>query len=265
MKTVSIELSDKLTSVELHTASDWHIGDKFCDLSKIKEELKQIAETPNAYLICNGDLCNNATKNSVSDSYSEQMSPMEQLNIVISLLEPIKDKVLLLTQGNHEARTFREDGIDLTMLIAKQLGIEDRYVREGGVLFLRFGRLKRGMHKTSAMEQVRKACYTIYVTHGSGSGRKAGGKMNRLVDISNIVDTDIVVMGHAHQPAILRSGFYRVDRQNNAVAYVDKLFVSASSQLDYGGYGEVFNFQPTSKQTPVIYLDGTVKKYTARM
>ena len=112
------------------------IGDKACDIDAIREQIAYVKDNERAYVILNGDLMNNATKTSVSDCYAEEIPPMQQLETLCELLEPIKDKILMITQGNHEARTYRTDGIDLTALLSKQMGIYDRYVREGGVLFL---------------------------------------------------------------------------------------------------------------------------------
>ena len=102
MKTVKITLPRELDHIEIHTFSDWHIGDKLCKISEIKEQVLHVQNTPNAYVICNGDLMNNATKTSVSDCYSESITPMQQLQTLCELLEPIKDKILVIAPGNHE-------------------------------------------------------------------------------------------------------------------------------------------------------------------
>ena len=259
MRTVKVALSDELKSIELHTLADWHIGDKSCDISAIKEHLKHICNTPNAYVICNGDLMNNATKNSVSDCYAEIIPPMEQLQTLCELLEPIKSRLLLLTQGNHEARTFRSDGIDLTALLAKQLGVYDKYVREGGVLFLRFGKISSHNHN-------RKQLYSVYCTHGgAGGGRREGSKANALADMASIVDCDIYIHSHTHLPMIMKQNFFRVDTSNSCVAEVEKLFVNTAAQLKYGGYGQTFEFKPSNTTPPVIYLNGTKREFAAKL
>ena len=258
MKIIKIDLPKNLKNIEIHTFSDWHIGDKACDIESIKEQILHITNTPNAYVICNGDLMNNATKNSVSDCYAEVIPPMEQLQTLCILLEPIKDRILMLTQGNHESRTYRSDGIDLTALLSQQLGLYDRYAREGGVVFLRFGESNSRYHN-------RKLRYTIYCTHGSGGGRKEGAKAIRLADMASIVDTDIYIHSHTHLPMVMKQNFYRIDTCNSAVTEITKLFVNTSAQLKYGGYGQTYEFRPASTTTPIIYLSGTKKEFTARL
>lgn len=258
MKTIKMDLSADLDYLEVHLLSDWHIGDKHCKMSEIKDVLKHIEETPNAYTILNGDLLNNATKASVSDCYSEVMSPSKQLETLCELLEPIKHKVLFITQGNHEARSWKTDGIDLTALMAKQLGIYDKYARVGGVLFLRFGELDSHLHN-------RKVCYTFYITHGSGGGKKEGGKANGLCDLASIVDCDIYCHAHTHLPMVIKENFFRLDNKNSCVKEVEKLFVNSGSNLSYGGYGQEFKFKPANSTSPIIYLDGHKKIFCAKL
>ena len=258
MRTVKVTLPKELKSIEIHVASDWHIGDKACDVESIKKQLSYIANKNNAYLILNGDLMNNATKTSVSDCYAEEIPPMRQLELLCELLEPVKDKILIADLGNHEARTYRTDGIDLMALVTKQLGIYDRYVREGGVLFLRFGETSSHTHK-------RPQWYSIYCTHGSGGGRKEGAKAIRLADMACIVDCDVYVHSHTHLPMIMKQNFFRLDASNSTVAEVEKLFVNTSAKLKYGGYGQTYEFKPSNTTSPVIYLSGTKKEFAARL
>ena len=256
MVTVKVDLSTDLDHLEIHTLSDWHIGDKSCKMSEIKAIVEHIKNTPYAYAILNGDLLNNATKASVSDCYAEMMPPSEQLQTLCDLIEPIKDKVLFITQGNHEHRTYKSDGIDLTALMAKQLGIYNKYARVGGVLFIRFG--EESKHH-------RKMCYTFYITHGSGGGKKEGGKANGLCDLASIVDTDIYIHSHTHLPMAIKENFFRIDTANSCVKEIEKLFVNAAASLSYGGYGQEFKFKPANGTSPIIYLDGHKKRFTATL
>lgn len=260
---VKHDLPRDLPILEIHSLADLHIGDKFCDTKLIEQHITEIQDNPAAYALINGDILNNATRTSVSDSYSELLSPMDQLERAIQLFLPIKDKILCINDGNHEARTYRNDGIQLMRIVAQQLEIEDRYSPEGSLIFVRFGQAAR--KEADNPRKHRRLCYTLYATHGSGGGRKIGGKANRLSDLSGIIDADCYVHSHTHLPMVFKEGYYRVNAQNSSVAKVDKLFVNTSAMLDYGGYGEAHGFTPTSKDTPVIYLDGTRKKMWARL
>lgn len=193
-----------------------------------------------------------AIASSIGDTYASSHSPMQQLELCVKLFAPIKDKILAVVGGNHENRIYKSDGIDITQLMCNELGIGDRYASTTAMLFIRMG--------TAARDQRRKLRYTLYMTHGSGGGRKEGGKINRLADLAGIVDADIYVMAHVHQPASFRNTFFRSDTINSQVHQVEHLFVNTAAWLSYGGYGDKAGFKPASTINPVIYLDGT-KKY----
>ena len=221
MKIIKITLQRNLKEVEIRIFADLHIGDKHCDIDLIQKEIAYVANTPNCYAILNGDIVNNATKTSVSDSYAEMLSPMEQIALYIKLFEPIKDKILVMTQGNHENRTYIKEGIDLTEVVAQQLGLQDRYSKTGAVLFL-----KVGEHKLRNSSKRVPIVYSFYIVHGSGGGRKEGAKAIRLADMASIIDVDCYIHSHTHLPMVLREGFYRTDLSNGVVKYVDKLFIN---------------------------------------
>jgi hypothetical protein len=265
MKTIKIELSQDIRQLEIHTFADEHIGDEHCDMKRLRERIEYVKNTPNVFCILNGDIIDNATKTSIGDTYTQELNPMEQLRTATEIFEPIKGKILCITHGNHENRTYRKEGINLSALLAQQLGLYDKYTATSAVLFIRFGRMARGMKESNGSGRVRRICYTMYVLHGSGGGRKEGAKVIRLADMAGIIDTDIYVHSHTHLPIIMKQGFHRLDVQNSTVANVDKLFVNTAANLRYGGYGEAGEFKPSSVVTPIIYLDGTTKDFTARL
>ena len=260
MKKVKVDLPHSLREIEIHTLADLHIGDRFADKEGIKERIQYIKDTPNAYCILNGDLMNNATKTSVSDSYAEELTPMEQVERCMELLDGIKEKNICMTSGNHEKRTYNKEGIDISKLVAMQLGIADRYSPTACIVFLRFGKARKNHGRDDG-----QVCYTLYCNHGSGGGRKEGAKAIRLADMASVIDADIYIHSHTHLPMVMKQGFYRVSLSNSSVAKVDKLFVNTSAMLDYGGYGEAFEFKPSSKHSPVIYLNGCVKRFEAKL
>lgn len=214
----------------------------------------------NAFVILNGDIMNNATKTSVSDCYAEEIPPMEQMERFVALFEPIKDKILAVTSGNHENRTYIKEGIDLTAVACKQLGIEDRYSKTSALIFVKFGHGSTHEKKRSS-----KQLFVIYCIHGSGGGRKEGAKAIRLADMASIVDADVYIHSHTHLPMVMKQGFFRIDRLNGVANKVDKLFVNTSAMLKYGGYGEAFEFKPSSTDCPVIYLYSKQRRMEAKL
>ena len=245
--------------IEIHPMADLHIGDAHCDYKGILERLEYIKNTPNAYVILDGDLMDTAIASSVGDTYGATLSPMDQLKECVKLFEPIRGKILAVLPGNHENRVYRTDGLDVTQLMCSQLGIQDRYSPTTALLFVRFGK------QTRHNSQGRRQLYTIYCCHGAGGGKLVGGKANRLEALAGIVDADIYCHAHTHAPLIFKQSFYRVSGSNSSVALVDKLFVNTAAALDYGGYGDYQGYKPASKQAPVIYLNGHKREMYAKL
>lgn len=258
MKVIKIDLPKELEKIELHTFADEHIGDEHSDLERLKQRIEYVANNQCAYCVLNGDIIDNATKTSIGDIYANEFNPMQQLEEAVRLFKPLKDKILAITHGNHEARTYKKEGIDLSYLLSVQLGLFEKYSPTSALIFIRFGK-SRNHGYTS------KQCYTIFMLHGSGGGRKEGAKAIRLADMASIIDTDIYIHSHTHLPMIMKQGYHRIDKQNSTVRHVEKLFVNTAANLSYGGYSEAQEFKPSSKSSPIIYLSGTKKEMSARL
>ena len=250
MQTAKHELPRDLKEAEIHVLADLHLGDPHCDEAWIIERVKRIASTPNAYALLNGDLMNVATKTSASDIYAETLTPMQQLNKATAMLRPLKGKILGACAGNHELRVALSDSIDLTELLSRELAFP--YSPEGIFLFVALGRSNGDTHN-------RPITYTIYMTHGMGGGRTAGGKANAVQRMAQVVDADLYVMSHVHSPTVFRDAFYRVNQANRSVQRVERLYVITGASMDYGGYVQRMIYTPASKRSPVIRLCGSRK------
>lgn len=256
MKVIHHTLSKSIKELQILPLADLHLGDIHSDGKKVLEWIDYIRNTPNCYTILNGDLMDSAIKSSIGDIYGANLQPMMQLEQAVKLFGDISHKILAVTPGNHEARIYRSDGLDITQIMCNQLGIGDRYSSASVLLIVRFGSIAARRHG-------REACYTIYQTHGSGGGRLEGGKVNRLMQLASIVDADIYIHSHTHLPAVVKTAYFRPSLQNNSVMKVDRLFINTSSALDWGGYGEVQSYKPNSTDTPMIILDGTKRRMKA--
>lgn len=254
MKVIKVALPEEINEVELHIFSDEHIGDAQCDIQRLQERINYVRDTANAYCVLNGDIIDFASRTSIGDVESRKLNIMEQISKAQELFKPISNKILAITTGNHEERAYNNTGIDISAIIAEAFGISDRYSKTSAFLYVSYG---ANRHNTGAN------LVTIYMTHGSGGGRKEGSKVVRLADMASIVDADIYIHSHTHLPVVMKELFYRSDYSNKSVKPVNKLFVNTAANLDYGGYGEAKEFKPASKDTPVIYISTRRSKYNA--
>lgn len=246
----------------VYTLSDLHIGDPHANMQEVQRRIDEVKNDPYGIAILNGDLMNTATRGGASDVYGEKLSPMQQIDALCQMFKPIANKIAGATAGNHEQRAYRDDGIDITRLVCREFGVEDRYAPDGVIVFLRFGtRRGHGRHKDKRQQQ----WYTLYVTHGSGGGRKEGTKAIRLADMASIVDADCYIHAHTHLPMIMKQRYYRTSPSTSSAQCVERLFVNTGAALEYGGYGQEKEFKPASMASPVITLQARYKCATARM
>jgi hypothetical protein len=259
VKTLSYDLNGVINRdyITLLPFADWHDDDPNCNKEFVEMEV-EAAKNEDTFVILHGDIVNFAFKSSKSDVYCSRKSPQESLDWAVETLYPIKDKILVLEDGNHEDRLWKECGIHAGRYIANSLGIKERYAENGALLFLSFGEQGGKFHN-------RPMCYTVYVVHGCGGGRKAGGKVNKVIDMMMTVDADIYLHGHTHLPFQTAMGFYRTCLSNKSVKFVNKLFVNSSSALNYGGYGEKLGYNPSAMAHIEISLDGSRRRMKASM
>lgn len=245
MKVVRHNLPSDIEKLELHVFADEHIGDPNSMINHLKKRIEYVKNTKNAYCVLNGDIIDYASRSSIGDIETREYNIMGQIKKTVELFTPIKDKILCITSGNHENRAYKKEGIDISSLIADKLGLSDVYSMTSVLLYVSFGKARNG-----------KQVYAGYIIHGTGNGRKEGGKINRLVDMASICDADFYVHSHSHLPGVIKESFYRVDYRHKTVRNVEKLFVNTASNLAYGGYGEGAEYKPNSTSYPVIYLSG---------
>lgn len=237
MKIITARLK-AVEKLEVIPLSDLHIGDPHADMKLIQQRIDYIKEHSEVKCLLAGDLIDNATKTSIGDVYHNSHNPNDQITTVVNLLTPIKKQILLCVPGNHEARTWRTDGVDVTEQICQRLGIMDKYAPETALLDLFVGKYN----------------YKVYVTHGSGGGRKIGAKALRLLELADIIDADVYIQGHTHTPMITRK--CRMVQTKNGIEPKELLFVNLAASLSYGGYGEVQGFSPSSCISPMLYFSG---------
>ena len=254
MKIIKKDLGVDLDKIKIIPISDVHIGDKCSNTKAFKEVLERIEKEPNTYTILNGDLCNIALKTSKSDSYEEDFTPMEQVLQLINYLEPIKDKILVISSGNHEERIKRDTSIDVLWLVAKQLGIEEAYSQSWWYLYLSFG-------KNRTKGDKRKLIYTISGYHGAGGGSTSGGKINKVKKMSQVVLADCYIMSHVHEPINTKSIIFTPDYQHRTIVKKEMYYCISNSFVEYqNSYAERMGLLPGNTGINEIELDGHKKE-----
>lgn len=162
------------------------------------------------------------------------------------IFEPIKDRILCVLAGNHERRIEKSTGIDTSEILAAYLGAW--YAGDEAFIKLKFGRRETNRKPMT---------YTVYCTHGWGAGRTAGGKVNNLQKLGDIVVVDVYIASHTHFMTVHQDMIYIPDERNNKVAPKKRTFVSSGAFLDRGGYAVQKGYPPAKIGSPRIRLEGS--------
>jgi len=237
----------------LYPIADVQWGAPNCKEREFREYVTRIKNDPTAAVLLAGDLINNGIKSSKTDVYQEKYPPDVQKEMITDILEPISDKIVAGTDGNHEHRTTRESCQDPTKDIFRALGIKDRYLPDGaGIVKISLGKKANGKPVT----------YSIYLAHGSGGGGQLGSGISRQDNYQLAIEgIDISITGHTHKPAKIPSARLIFDPRNNKVIESNTLIFVCTSWLDYGGYAIRGQMRPTAFYPDTIRLDGREKRW----
>jgi len=233
---------------------DVHLGDHaFTKESerKLKGYIEWIRKTPNAVSIIMGDIFNTATRQSKTSPF-DSISLRDEIRNAIRLFEPIKDKIIGVIDGNHEARAEDYMGYSPLIHFCDVLGL--RYLRYSGVFKINVGFIKRNVYPGPTA----RISYIIYAHHTTGGGTTKGGRLNRVVKLSDIIiNADIYLGAHNHDLIASPSERFVVDRRSGKVSRIRQVFVDCGSYLDWNNsYAEKKMYPPLKIGSPKIRLDG---------
>jgi hypothetical protein len=256
----SIILPTELREVRIVPIADGHYGSPFFSEPHLNRTINYILKTKRVFAVLVGDLLESSLRTSKGDIYKQVGTPQEQRDWMIKKLEPIKDKILGMTSGNHEDRIYKEVGIDISADIAKALGVP--YRNEGIALKISFG---SGNNRTPDRPYV----YYLYATHGYGGARTKSAKAVKVERLGSWVHSDIYIMAHDHVVNIAPDVYLLPDprtKTDPATGFRTgvftahrKILVKANAFLKWGGYSERGGFPPVDLEQTEIILSGRGK------
>ena len=238
----------KFSKIYLVPLADLHIGCKDANVKVIRKYIDWIKEHKNAFTILNGDLMNCATKDSTPELYDDLITPDQSYNRLKILLEPIKDRILMITRGGHEGQIYRRVGADYMARLAWDLG-DIPYKPDGGMVGIWLSRADHNM------------TFWTYATHGWGGARKTGGKANKIEELTNAVYADCYVLSHDHTQIIHRFNTLEPPKSRctpKRAAYMHthrRLLVNTGGFINYAGYIQSKGYTPQDIGTPRVLME----------
>ena len=234
--------------VYLVPLSDFHIGVKNPPLEKIQGYIDWIKNHNNAFTILNGDMINGATKDTSAELYDDLCTPDQAYEQVLELLLPIKNRVLMVTRGNHEENIYRKVGADYTARLARDLG-DAPYYPDGGLVGMRLG-----------LNNNTRMCWA-YAVHGWGGARTIGAKVKKAQDLSLVANADIYILSHDHTENVNRGNIMEPPRSQinfnrpNYWTIRRKLYVNTGGFIPYTGYVQRKGYTPQDLGTPRVRIE----------
>jgi len=192
----AVDLSH-LSEIHLYSLGDIHVGALAHERSAFKKAIELIRQDPIGYWIGIGDYAEfianlHDPRFTLQDFKSLPASEAmdwigKQIDRVLEIFKPIKDRCLGILDGNHE-RSFQKYSalIDVTSRIAKELGVP----RLGDIAIIDVKLRVDARHKK---------VLRVWAAHGWGSSRLKSGAALTLERAGSHYDADVYFMGHLHQ------------------------------------------------------------------
>lgn len=244
--------------IKLVPVADLHLAAKNSLRKKFKAFINRLENEKHTYIVLNGDLLNNATKDSISFGYDDDMTPSQEKIYLSNQLERVADKILMAVPGNHENRSSKHVDAHLIEDICTNLGIRDLYRERAAFLKLQIGDIKG--------QGSRNPTYCIGMTHGQGGGGTFGAAVNRNVNYAYSYDgLDALITAHFHKSFGAKPAKLVIDKHNNKITLRPFACIGCNSWLDYGGYALSAMLRPSGNETQMIYLYGDHKQIEVRL
>lgn len=173
---------------------------------------------------------------------------------MIKLFTPIRHKCLGFCIGNHEfAAINKRSQARVHQDICDRLMVPNmRFSGFTDVYFIYIPGFKGCMVEvTQDIPEHFTARLRCFVHHGMGAANTAGGKINKLKQLVDMVDADLVMMSHVHEQ--FAKAFLRLTPNENCTEIDQHITMGliTGSYLrtyapDFSGYGEIRGYSPTT-------------------
>lgn len=261
--------------ISLYPLGDIHLGNRYCNEKLFLSTVNKIKEDPHAYWVGMGDIADFIKP---SDPRFDPTSVAEWFEVedlvdvarvqrdrFLEMIDPIVDKCIGILKGNHEHSIHRhyEHAIydDIVAMMKGRMKEPPKKLGLGysGFIILSIQRF------SEEGERVYSWPVTLFLHHGWGGGRLAGGKALKLERAMKTYDADIILVGHWHTTQTLRSSVIGVTR-GARIRKRDRIGVVTGHWLeghpeDGETYAERAGYYPSTLGCPIIQFIPSDKTY----
>ena len=201
---------------------DTHFGSQECNEKLLIKTVDYIRRHSKCYTFLGGDIIECVIPGSKGSVHKQKRQIQEQVDKIVEILKPIKNKILFSICGNHEYRVEVATGLNVSKMIADLLGVE-----------------YAGFEKHFLFSG--KRCYAH---HGTGGGGTAGAKVNSAERLHfRSPFAEIIFSGHCHFPFISEKEIRYLSVKGNLRNFI-QTFVSCGSAHASDGYASMKGLTP---------------------
>lgn len=224
-----------------------HIGAPQCDLKFLTKHIQRIKEDEDARWVYMGDGGECVTKHSKGDVYGQLIAPQAQLDMLVELLHPIRDKGLFGIRGNHGHRVYKETGLSFDHTLCSNKNLAIPYL--GVAAFARF--------------LVGRSHYSAYFHHGVDSGVSLRSKISAAEKFNDHIIADSIYTAHSHVAEDLTPAPYQqVESSGNGTFFVATRlrhqYICGTAYDSRTGYAEDKGYKPLLPAYLSVEYDGRI-------
>ena len=174
---------------------------------------------------------------------------------IISLFHPIRQKCLGFLIGNHEfTHMTRNSEKYIHDVICSRLKAPNMLFSGWAPIYFVHDKTVKGVHVEKfpkVIPRYYEACLTTVIHHGAGAANTAGGKINRLKTLVDMVEADLVMMGHVHEQFAKSFTRMTTNETGTDISSHTTMGMITGSYLrayvpEFTSYAEVKMYQPTT-------------------
>jgi hypothetical protein len=256
----TIESPKKARCVYVLPIGDIHAGS--LDFSRDSERklngyIDWVESNKDSFVFLMGDLWDLATRHSKTNPHMATMNLNQAKQWTKKKFWPIRKQIAGAIDGNHDLRLVDHAGYNPLEEWCDVMGIQ----HYGASVVMRFNVC--GTSGRTGSTCGGRCSYLAYYHHTTAGGTTMGGKVNRVVKLSEIVEgCDLYCGAHNHALSVSFNRIWRPSLVSGQIKLQKRAFVLTGGYVDWSrSYAEAKMLTPSKLGSPRIRLDGGQNKY----
>lgn len=248
----------------IYDVADVHLMNRGVAKNKLQADIEKIRKDPYSLFVIGGDYADWIFPGDPRFDFEALDPNLKAIDLaqfaalvsqmVIRTFKPISDKCLGICLGNHEQKTLSRASLkNIHDEICKGIGAPNMGYSGWFDLYFVYQKGFKGVKVIQSDKPPKKftSKIRVFIHHGMGAANTAGGKINKLKQLVDMVEADLVMMGHVHEEFAKK--FLRLSPNENCTEIREKVtmgLITGSYLRTYAsgfvGYGEAKGYSPAA-------------------